>query len=257
LSLFCRTREGLVLTRNGAALLAKAEQVVAGLAGFRQAARRLTGEIRGKLKLGTIIDPEFTRLGPLLSCLLEMAPELDIELAHGMSGEIPERLSAGDIDAGFFLGELTSRRSSGRSKAKFLRLPLTSFRYRVVAPPGWERQVRGKHWSDIASLPWITTPRASVHHRLLDQIFAGEGIVPNSVALVDLEPSMLAMVKSGVGLSLCRESIALHEKQVSGLVVHDELMVSTELSFLMLSTRKDDPQMKCISNAIRHVWGIR
>jgi len=48
-----------------------------------------------------------------------MAPELDIELAHGMSGEIPERLSAGDIDAGFFLGELGSRRSSGRAKAKF------------------------------------------------------------------------------------------------------------------------------------------
>jgi len=52
---------------------------------------------------------------------------------------------------------------------------------------------------------------------------------------------MLAMVKSGVGLSLCRESIALHEKQVSGLVVHDDLMVSTELSFLMCPPKGRTP----------------
>ena len=40
-------------------------------------------------------------------------------------------------------------------------------RYVVVAPRGWDRRLRGRHWAELAALPWVWTPRDSVHHRLL------------------------------------------------------------------------------------------
>ena len=67
LLLFRRTATGLELTQEGALLAAKAEQVLAALTDFGQTAGHLATRVRGKIRLGTIIDPEFTRLGAFLS----------------------------------------------------------------------------------------------------------------------------------------------------------------------------------------------
>jgi hypothetical protein len=62
------------------------------------------------------------------------------------------------------------------------------------------------------------------------------------------------MVRTGVGLSLCRESIALHEQQSHGLVIADQVKISTKLSVLCLRTRAADPVIKTAFDAIRRVW---
>ena len=63
IDLFRRTAKGMELTAEGTVLLAKAERVFAALADFNQTAHHLATNVRGKLRIGTIIDPEFTRLG--------------------------------------------------------------------------------------------------------------------------------------------------------------------------------------------------
>src|SRR5262245_49414997 len=80
LTLFNRTAGGLELTRDGALLAAKAEQVLAAATDFGQTARRLSAQLRGKLRIGTIIDPEFTRLGRFLLALVESGPGIETEL---------------------------------------------------------------------------------------------------------------------------------------------------------------------------------
>ena len=52
------------------------------------------------------------------------------------------------------------------------------------------------------------------------------------MALVDQEASMLDLVKSGVGLSLVRDSIAMRESQARGLVVADRVSLDCALSFV-------------------------
>lgn len=260
LSLFRRTSTGLELTQEGALLAAKAEQVLAALTDFGQTAGHLSTRVRGKLRIGTIIDPEFTRLGAFLKALIESGPGIETTLRHGMSGDVPEGLRRNELDAGFFLGDPRdydhAADSAGENNAPlFHARELAQLTYRVVAPPALAGFVRGADWSQLASFPWIGTPQASVHNRLLSRLFADLGVRQNIVAQVDQETSMVAMVRTGVGLSLCRESIALHEQQAHGLVLAENIKISTTLSFLHLEARNQDPTILAALDAIRRAWG--
>ena len=258
-TLFRRTSSGLELTQEGALLAAKAEQVLAAMTDFGQTAGHLSTQIRGKLRIGTIIDPEFTRLGGFLKALIENGPGIETTLRHGMSGEVPERLRRNELDAGFYLGdpadyEPSSEITRDTNAPLFHSHELAQLTYRVIAPQSLAGLVRGADWRQLASLPWIGTPQASVHNRLLSRIFADLGVRQHVVAHVDQETSMVAMVRTGVGLSLCRESIALHEQQSHGLVIADHVKISTKLSFLCLRARAADPVIKTAFDAIRRVW---
>jgi len=43
---------------------------------------------KGRLRIGTILDPQFTRLGAFLRAFVEAAPHVETELRHGMSGDV-------------------------------------------------------------------------------------------------------------------------------------------------------------------------
>lgn len=260
LLLFRRTSTGLELTQEGALLAAKAEQVLAALTDFGQTAGHLSTRVRGKLRIGTIIDPEFTRLGAFLKALIESGPGIETTLRHGMSGDVPEGLRRNELDAGFFLGDPSDYDPSAdmieeNTAPLFHARELAQLTYRVVAPPALAGFVRGADWLQLASLPWIGTPQASVHNRLLSRLFADLGVRQNIVAQVDQETSMVAMVRTGVGLSLCRESIALHEQQAHGLVIAENVKISTTLSFLCLEARTQDPTILVALDAIWRAWG--
>ena len=265
LTLFTRTPQGLTLTRDGAALLPQAEKALAALADFAQAALGLHSSVRGTLRIGTILDPEFTRLGAFLRELVEAAPQIDTELRQGMSGNVLAQIVRGDLDVGFYLDWPEKNEENrvfahdGRAQAaiNFEVMELTRFTYRVIAPAGWGPQVQGRDWKALAALPWLATPPASVHHRLLSQVFGAAsltGLEPRRVALVDQEASMLDLVKSGVGLSLARDSIAIRESQAHGLVVADRVSLDCVLSFICLKARLAEPVVASAWGALAQAW---
>lgn len=245
LQLFHRSSSGMNLTEEGVKLLPYAERVLASFAEFRKGAEAMNTTLSGSLALGTILDPEFTRLGVFLKQLVESYPQLSTELRHGMSGWVAQEIKAGRLDLGFYLG---------RPGKEFHAQTLTSFSYAVVAPQGWKSRVTGKDWPALAKLPWIWTPAESVHSRMLGQVFAQHHIVPNKVALVDQEPSMLDLVKSGVGLSLIRESIALREAHAHGLVIADRVSLASELSFICLARRRNEPVISTVFSLLESLW---
>lgn len=59
LNLFSRRPQGLALTADGHALLPAAEKALASAHAFEQTAGALHNTLRGKLTIGTIVDPEF------------------------------------------------------------------------------------------------------------------------------------------------------------------------------------------------------
>ncbi|MCW5654866.1 LysR family transcriptional regulator [Hydrogenophaga sp.] len=252
LRLFTRTPQGMVLTHDGAALLPLADKALAALADVGQAAASLHTTPRGSLRIGTILDPEFTRLGAFLKQLVESSPQVRTELRQGMSGEVLARLDQGDLDVGFFLDP-----PDEPLDAVYVRRSLARFTYRVLAPAGWGPQVRGKDWKALAALPWLATPPASVHHRLQRRVFGPgslTGLEPQRVALVDQEASMLDLVRSGVGLSLVRDAIAMREAQARGLTIADQVALACELSFLCLAARASEPVIAAAWNALDAVW---
>lgn len=280
LTLFTRSAQGMNLTRDGAALLPLAEKVLAAQGDFKNAAASLHTQVRGRLRIGTILDPEFTRLGAFLKVLVEMAPQVETELRQAMSGEVLAQIERGELDVGFYLGTpdqslgvndfesnrppALSRRAQGAinsvanqqdSRASLFAVrELTHFTYRVLAPAGWGPQVRGKGWKALAALPWIATPPASAHHRLLASVFGPLGVEPHRVALVDQEASMLDLVKSGVGLSLVRDSIAMRESHAAGLVIADQVSLQSVLCFVSLRAQRQAPVVASAWKALEAVW---
>lgn len=259
LQLFRRTARGLDLTADGAVLVRKAEQVVAALQEFRQQARDTAGQVRGLLRIGTILDPESTRLGSFLDTLVRRAPAIHTELSHGMSGNVPARILRDELDAGYFVGDANrwareTRTGRDEEAPLFHRMELAPFSYWVVAPPGWESRVAGRGWEGLAGLPWIGTPPESVHNRLLGPVFEALGVRQNVISIVDQESSMLAMVRSGVGLSLCRDSIALAERQTRGIVISDTVELATTLEFICLQARRQDPALGIAFESLQQVW---
>ena len=269
LQLFTRTPHGLALAPDGAALLPQAEKVLAALADFDHAAQSLQSSVRGRLRIGTILDPEFTRLGAFLKQLVEAAPQIETELRQGMSGDVLAQLARGELDVGFYLVPLgvptaeyapntedpvVEWTSSAMDMEVFM---LTRFTYRVLAPAGWGPQVLGRDWKALAALPWLATPPASAHHRLLARVFGTgslTGVEPRRVALVDQEASMLDLVKSGVGLSLVRDAIAMREAQSHGLVVADRVGLDCALSFVCQKARAGEPVIASARQALEAVW---
>jgi DNA-binding transcriptional LysR family regulator len=265
LTLFTRTPHGLQLTPDGAALLPQAEKALAALKDFGHAAQGLQSSVRGVLRIGTILDPEFIRLGAFLKELVESAPQIETELRQGMSGAVLAQVGRGELDVGFYLGlppgeeenMASAHARHVQTATNFIAKKLTHFTYRVLAPAGWGPRVLGRDWRALAALPWLATPPASAHHRLLAGVFGPNsltGVEPKRVALVDQEASMLDLVKSGVGLSLVRDSIAIREAQARGLVVADRVSLACDLSFLCLKSRADEPVVRAAWEALQRVW---
>ncbi|CAM2181184.1 HTH-type transcriptional regulator HdfR [Paraburkholderia sacchari] len=250
-TLFTRTSHGLVLTRDGQALLPHAERALAAAGDVQRAAAALRHEVRGRLRIGTILDPAFLRLGGFLRQLVETWPQIETALRHGMSGWVLDQVRARELDVGYYIGQ------PAPDPDTFHTLTLTQFQYRVLAPAGWKDRVKGaRDWRALAALPWIWTPPASAHNRLLSGLFEAAHAKPVKVAEVDQEPSMLDLVKSGVGLSLARDATAIAEAHAHALTIVEGVTVPTELTFITLAARRDEPTIAAALKAIETQWTI-
>ncbi|KVU45594.1 LysR family transcriptional regulator [Burkholderia ubonensis] len=251
--LFTRTSRGLALTRDGQTLLPHAERALAAAADVQRAAAALRHEVRGRLRIGTILDPEFLRLGGFLRALVETHPQIETALRHGMSGWVLDQVRAQALDVGYYIGQ--PGEDDPRDGALFHTVTLTHFQYRVLAPAGWKERVqRAQDWRALAALPWIWTPPQSAHHRLLSRRFADARAQPVKVAEVDQEQSMLDLVKSGIGLTLARDSTALAEAHAHALTIVERVTVPTELTFVTLAARRDEPAIAAALRLIETQW---
>ncbi|MBC8745287.1 MULTISPECIES: LysR family transcriptional regulator [Paraburkholderia] len=254
-TLFTRGSHGLALTRDGQALLPHAERALGAAADVQRAAQSLCQEMRGRLRIGTILDPAFLRLGGFLKQLVETWPQIETALRHGMSGWVREQIRAGELDVGYYIGLPSD--DDTRDGVTFHAVTLTHFQYRVLAPAGWKDRVKNaRDWRSLAALPWIWTPPASAHNRLLSRCFGEAGVKPVKVAEVDQEPSMLDLVKSGVGLTLARDATAIAEAHAHALTIVDGITVPTQLSFITLDERKDEPVIAAALKLIEQQWAI-
>jgi len=258
--LFVRTPKGMTLTRCGALLLPKAEKVLSAMSEVNQFALKLNDTVQGTLSIGTILEPEFIRLGLFLKKLAEAVPQVTTELRQGLTGSVLAQVASGELDTCFYLGvpnkadaeKLTAPPGFPLFANDFEVLLLTPFTYNVIAPPGWGPQVLGRDWTALATLPWLATPPASIHHRLLSSVFGPgslTGVDPRRVAQVDQEASMIDLVKSGVGVSLARDFSAVRQQQAHGLVIADSVSFDCVLCFVCLKSRRNDP-------VVARAWGI-
>ncbi len=244
--LFDRLPTGMALTSAGMALLPHAERALFNAMELLNAAKRLQGEVAGVVRLGTIIDPESIKLGSFLGAVLQFYPLLQMKLLHGVSGSVLAQLLAGEIDAGFYLGEVATP-----GVAQVL---LRTVTYRVVAPPDWAAKMQHASWQDVGGLPWVGTPAQSSQHRLVREMLRRHGFEPRFVVEADQEASMISLVKSGVGLCLMRDELAQAAAQRGEVVVWDGASQVCPLNFIYSKSREQDPAIAALQQVLKDIW---
>lgn len=244
--LFKRAPSGMVLTRAGRALLAHALRTLAAAEALRRAARNLSGHVAGRLRIGTVSDPEFIRLGEFLARALERFPQLELELHHEVSGAALDAVREGRLDASFYFGELEGPDFTG--------LPLTETAYRVAAPAAWKSRVATAGWKEIAALPWILTPPISTHSRMLETLFAAHGVSPAKFVEADNESVIASLVASGLGVSLLHETLALRAQAAGQVCIWGDARLATTLWFVTLEKHVDDPAIAALRAVLEETW---
>ena len=246
--LFDRRPGGMLLTAAGKLLLAPAEKTLTCAIELKNHASALHGGVAGTVRLATIIDPDSTRLGQFLGNLLQYYPLIQVKLHHGISGWAMERLVAGDVDAGFYLGKVTQ---SGIGQ-----LRLTTVTYRIVAPLAWAEQMQSATWETIGTLPWVGTPAHSSQFRLVREMLVEHGYEPRIVVEADQESSMISLVSSGVGLCLMREDLAQRAASNGELAIWDGIRQPCPLSFIYPNSQSDNPMLQAMLRVLRQTWAL-
>jgi DNA-binding transcriptional LysR family regulator len=248
-ALFDRTPSGMTLTAAGQRLLPEASKVVSAAGVLSSQAKAFSGETTGRVRVGTLADPQFLRLGDFLAQALDRYPLVEIELHHEVSGAAFAKVRDGELDASFYYGSLVH--------AAVESVPLRPVAYRVVAPIAWRDRVEQADWDEIAALPWIVTPTISTHSALANQMFEAHGVAPAKRIEADNETVISSLVISGVGVALMREDLALEAAAANDLCLWNDARAETLLQFLHFRERKHDPVVNALSDVVRDVWSVR
>jgi DNA-binding transcriptional LysR family regulator len=247
LKLFERAPGGMVLTDAGRRLLPRALDALAAADEFRHAAARLSGQVAGTLRVGTVSDPESVRLGRVLAAALRVHPRLELVVSSLVSGEALEGVRAGRLDASYFFGE--------RPGDDIAALELRKIAYRIAIPAGWTHHVANADWATLASLPWVLTPQISSYYALVTRLFEERGLaLPARFVEADDEGVIANLVASGVGASLLREERARELEREGSVRIWGGTRVVSTLWFIALATRRDDPLIKATFDLVRDSW---
>ncbi len=246
LKLFQRSPTGVRLTKAGEALLPKAKAALAATNEFAQDARQLVGQVTGKARVGTILDPAVIRLGEFTGKLLDRHPWFDLELAHGISTWAMESVSNGTLDAAFFMG------SGFHSNVRDVQL--AELVYHCVAPVAWRERIERGGWAEVAALPWIRPPRQSPHQRMQEELFEPLRLNPAAIVEADQEASISTLVKAGLGLGLMRDALADSAERAGDVFVWRNATARTTLSFVYLRGREKDPTIAALLDVVGELW---
>ncbi|HEY8605478.1 MAG TPA: LysR family transcriptional regulator [Noviherbaspirillum sp.] len=247
IALFDRGHGRITLTKAGEMLLPEVEKTLGAFNATLAKAKELKGEITGRVLIGTLGDPDFLRLGSFLNGLLATLPLLEIKTKSGLSGGILDSVGTGEFSAGFYIGAVNNPDVAS--------LALRGVRYRVVGPADYGTRLLACGWKEVAAMPWIGAPEKSHIHQLLVAMFGRQGLRPNIVMETDEVTSPHSLVRSGLGLSLMREDLALIAAEKGEIVIWSHATADTQLSFLYRVDAEFEPVIVGMLSILRDIWG--
>ncbi|MSQ18761.1 MAG: LysR family transcriptional regulator [Betaproteobacteria bacterium] len=246
--LFERTPGGMTLTPAGRGLQDSIGQVLAAADTLKARAQALRHDVVARLRIGTVSDPDFIRVGPLLNIAVARFPHLEIELHNVFSGAALDQVQSGALDASFYFGAIAHANVKG--------LALREMVYRIAAPADWAERIRGADWPAIAAMPWILTPPTSTHHALVEAMLGEHGLSATKQAEADNESVIANLVRAGVGLSLLREELALAMQEEGQVVIWAPAGLVTKLWFIYSTDRVRDPAIAAVLKLLRELWRL-
>jgi len=245
-ALFERGAGGMTLTAAGRQLLPEAERTLTAAQALRSQALALRGEIAGRVRLGSVGDPELTRLAEVLRGAVDCFPLLEVDVHHEISGAAFEKVRDGELDAAFYYGNLVH--------PAVATLALRELAFRIVVPSTWAGRLATADWKTIAAEPWLTTPPISTHHVLATELFTAHGIEPARQVEADHEAVISSLVAAGVGVALMREDMAVADAAAGRIAIWGDTRLRTSLQFIFRRDRESDPAIHAVRDVVSDVW---
>ena len=245
--LFERTPRGMSLTTAGRSLLDEAERTLASATRIRSAAEQIRGATQGAVRFGTVADPVALRLGDVLVKLAERHPQLTLHLQQGLSFQTLDRVLRGELDCAYVMSDreeidgMELQRLGAVDLVATLPVPLAE------ANPDLTLQ-------QLASLPWVGTPRSCVFRSHLDSLFAAAGREFREGQMADGEGAMRSMIASGLGAGLMRLDQATQAERNGELRVWNGWRSHTWLCWVAPAQGKRTDAVEAVRRAVLEAW---
>ncbi|XZG71201.1 LysR family transcriptional regulator [Chitinibacteraceae bacterium HSL-7] len=248
LALFERYPGGVHLTEAGKLLLPDAEQMLALSRSMLYRSRALSGEVKGKLRLGTIGVPARLRIGALLARLREDYPLLAVEVRHATSGVVLNEVRKKTLDGGFYLGRNPYQNVNT--------IALSSVRFCVALPPDSPCELDDADWTALGQQPWLGLSQFTSWSSITQEVWRSHNIAPRKVGEFDEEASLVEMIKAGLGIALLAERTAARFAADGSIRLWrgGEVVSEAPLQFIYSAEREADPLVDVLRQTLDEVW---
>jgi LysR family hydrogen peroxide-inducible transcriptional activator len=191
--LYRRTRQGMVLTPHGEALLPHARRALEAVADGRRA---LSGDapLPGRLALGAAPAVSTYVLPALLERLGRDYPSIALSVRTGRSEDVLEMVLAGEAQ----IGLVRALRHPAIEATPFYQEELV-----LACAPGHPLAIDGEvRIEQLGGEELVLFDRSSSYHELTGALFRAAGVVPRGVMELDNIDAAKQMVRRGLGVAL-------------------------------------------------------
>lgn len=199
--LFDKNGRTLQLTEAGVALLVHARPLIEG---ERRAASALSGrlqQLEDTVKVGVFGSAALLSILPMIQYLAETAPQVGLQTFEISISDMPNAVLEGDIDIALSVDYPDAPQAPHRG---LVATPVYSEQFKMLLPPGLGSAISTpEELSEFAnSFNWILPPGNAAFGQAVRFACARAGIEPQERHIVSDTALSVALVESGVGLTL-------------------------------------------------------
>ncbi len=246
--LFGRTRKGMRLTPEGELLLAKARRILDDAQDFMNKAVALRGELAGMAKIGLNSSPNLLKITELVAAVAQAFPRLELHLIHSEANRVLKYLQNEQLDAGFYKGVLPDD--------GFQALPLRKINMVVTGPIEFKDRMDTASIDDLAKMPWIWRTSVDPFMQFGSSLFSKDCFRNTRVIVAEDDETMRSLLISGAGLQLMEENKSRADAAEGKVAIWPGEKVRTQLSFIYLAKRQEDPIIVSLCKVLRKVWRL-
>lgn len=218
--LFDRIGRNVMLTDAGHALLPYARRALQTLEDGRRALSSLSGQVSGRLSIGTSHHIGLHRLPPVLRRYVSDYPEVDLDLHFMDSEDACEAVLAGKLELGIVT--LPLQPLPQLDSQAVWRDPLLV----VVAPTHPLAKRRRLRLQDLAEHPAVLPDEDTYTHRIIRAELEARGVAPRIRLATNYLETLKMLAGIGLGWSVLPESMlddSLRRLDVAGFAPQREL----------------------------------
>ncbi|MGP4080716.1 LysR family transcriptional regulator [Pseudalkalibacillus sp. R45] len=193
--LIIRNRSGAVITTNGEKMLAHIRNILRHTELMKQDAKSIMGLQKGKVRVGSFESVMINWMPDIIGQFQQQFPDIEVELIEGDYQDIIQWLLDGRLDLGFIL-------ETERMNVEFQ--PLKDDHLSLLIPCDHPlSKEREPSIEQVASYPFIM-PKKGCDEQVR-RMFKAEDLDPDVRFVIKDVHSIIAMVKSGIGISIMPE----------------------------------------------------